>query len=66
MKYGILLTALFLGILVGLTIFSQPEITGSAALNCYAENELCNCDKKECRCGNITMPASYCSDQQKN
>ena len=64
MKYRILLAALCLGILIGVTVFTQPEVrsvTGSAALDCYVENELCDCNDKECICGERTVPASYCS-----
>ncbi len=65
MKYNILLVALCLGILIGLTIFVQPEtltITGKATINCYVENELCECNEKECVCGNKTVPAEYCKN----
>jgi len=63
MKYQILLAALCLGILVGVTIFTQPEargVTGSATLDCYVENELCKCNSTECLCGNQTVPAEQC------
>ncbi|MCX6708682.1 MAG: hypothetical protein NTW67_03475 [Candidatus Woesearchaeota archaeon] len=66
MRYTILIAVLCLGILIGVTIFTQPEIrglTGSAALNCYANNELCDCDEKECKCGNITIPKTFCDSQ---
>ncbi len=63
MKYRILLAALCLGILVGVTIF-QPEgltATGTATLDCYVENEPCSCNAEQCVCGNHTVPVSYCS-----
>jgi len=63
MKYQILLAALCIGILVGVTIFTQPEarsITGSASLDCYVENEKCECNDNECVCGSHTVPAEYC------
>ncbi len=64
MRYQILLAALCLGILVGVSIFTQPEIrapTGSASINCYVENELCECSTTECVCGNHTVEADYCN-----
>lgn len=60
MKIKILLVALFLGILVGLTMFSNNNTPTSAATTCYAENEPCVCDKVECKCGEIIMPVDYC------
>ncbi len=63
MKYRILLAALCLGILVGLTFFGQSEVTptGTASFNCYVENEPCSCDDKQCVCGEHTVPIEYCS-----
>lgn len=61
MKYQILLAALCLGILVGVTIFTpEAKVTGSASLNCYVENELCECSTTECICGNQTVEADHC------
>jgi len=62
LKYQILLAALCLGILVGITIFAQPEMraTGAATLNCYVENALCDCNATECVCGNQTIPVEQC------
>ncbi len=65
MKYRILLAALCLGILVGVTLFAQPEVrslTGSFEQECYVENELCACDEQKCVCGNQTVPADYCKN----
>ena len=65
MKYQSLLIALCLGILIGITIFTQPVIrTGAATLDCYVDNELCKCDA-DCICGNKTVPASYCAKNDK-
>ncbi len=63
MKYKILIAALCLGILIGVTLFTQPEVrnlTGKAIQNCYVENELCECNSEECVCGNKTVDAEYC------
>ena len=60
MKTKILIVTLFLGILVGLTMFSGNNTPTSAATTCYAENEPCVCDTVECKCGEITLPAEYC------
>jgi type 1 fimbria pilin len=65
MNYRILIAALCLGILVGITIF-QPDAqtaTGTATFNCYVENEPCSCDSKQCVCGNQTIPAEQCSNK---
>jgi hypothetical protein len=64
MKIRILLAALCLGILVGVVLFTQPEIrslTGTATFDCYVENQPCECTSEHCVCGNATVPASYCS-----
>jgi len=63
MKYRILMFALCLGILVGVTLFGPTEITG-AATDCYAFNELCECDEIECICGDRTISAEYCESTQ--
>ncbi len=60
MNYRIILAVFCLGILIGVTFFSQPEITGKAT-ECYVDNELCTCDEKECVCGEKTINADYCS-----
>ena len=56
-KYSILLFALCIGILVGVTFFT-PTITGKSV--CFVENERCTCNEIECVCGNNTIPASHC------
>jgi hypothetical protein len=60
MKYRIILAVFCLGILIGVTLFSQPTTTGKAT-ECYVDNELCTCDEKECVCGEKTVNADYCS-----
>ena len=60
MKYKIILFAFFLGILIGVTIFASPVLTGSAVTECYVENELCECDDVECVCGENVVPIEYC------
>ncbi len=63
MKYWILIFALCLGILVGVTFFgpAQFTMTGAVPHACYVENELCACGETQCVCGNRTVPASYCT-----
>jgi hypothetical protein len=62
MKYRILIAALCLGILVGVTLFHQDAstATGMATFDCYVENQPCNCNSEQCICGNQTVPATYC------
>ncbi|MEM3154567.1 MAG: hypothetical protein QW165_03330 [Candidatus Woesearchaeota archaeon] len=62
MKWQILLAALCLGILVGVTMFSgNSASTGTATFDCYVENAPCICNEEKCICGNHTVPAGYCS-----
>ncbi|MBW2969677.1 hypothetical protein KY309_03840 [Candidatus Woesearchaeota archaeon] len=58
MKYSLLLTVFFLGLLIGLTAITELKTTGQAT-RCYAENQLCECEE-DCKCGNITIPLDYC------
>lgn len=61
MKSRILLIALCLGILVGVTLFSfQESLTITGASTCYVENEPCTCEGEECICGEQTVPLDYC------
>jgi len=63
MKYVILIFALCLGILVGVTLFmpTSSTITGAVPHACYVENELCACGETVCVCGNHTVPKEYCT-----
>ena len=59
-----LLAVFFIGVLIGIIVFSQPSvketITGRAIEDCYVENELCECNKEECICGNRTVSRNEC------
>ncbi|HLF55053.1 MAG TPA: hypothetical protein VI612_05010 [Candidatus Nanoarchaeia archaeon] len=65
MKYKILAVAFMLGILIGITIFSnstvKEAVTGAAIENCYINNEKCECDEEKCVCGDKTVNSEYCS-----
>jgi len=65
MKARIFLVIFLIGVLVGVTVFSQPSIkeaiTGKAIDDCYVENQLCDCNKEECVCGNQTVAIDYCA-----
>lgn len=62
----IILAALFLGILTGLGAhyFSNGGITGAAT--CTLNNEPCECDESTCKCGEITIDATYCRTETLN
>lgn len=63
MKRTILLTAFFLGVLAGITLFTAFQPTGaSVAGTCYVDNEPCVCDNEMCQCGNQTIPTAYCKN----
>ncbi len=65
MKYKILAVAFMLGILVGITIFSnsavKEAVTGTTTVEqCYINNEKCECDEEKCMCGDKTINAESC------
>ena len=66
MNYRILLTAFCLGILIGVTIFASPTITGQATEDCYLNNQLCECQESICNCGDRTISAEYCQQASAN
>lgn len=62
-KTRILLYALCLGILVGVTVFSNVPLTptGQVIQDCYVDNLPCSCGPDYCVCGEEKVPATYCT-----
>lgn|GEM_PF-2822655 len=60
MNPRILITAFFLGLLIGVAVFYEPP-TPTAAVTCTLNNKPCTCDDAVCVCGDATIDAKLCT-----
>ena len=63
MNLKLLIIIFILGLTVGFLALSDldsPTGLSTQNSNCFVENNLCECSKTECICGNLTVDVEVC------